>query len=204
MRWAIFGAVVLAAILVPFALFEAEVAAATGVLVSAERPRAAVTAGVIGLLALDVVLPVPSSIVSTAAGSLLGIPLGIATTWLGMSAGCALGYALGRAGRPVLGRGDLARGEAAARRFGDWAIVACRAVPVLAEASVIVAGAARMPLARFALLCGLSNLAIAAVYGTLGGLAAGTGSFALAFAASVIVPAIAIGFSRRSRLRSSG
>ena len=54
------------------------------------------TAGAIGaLLALDVFLPVPSSIVSTGAGVLLGFWTGAAVIWIGMTLGCVIGYVFG-------------------------------------------------------------------------------------------------------------
>ncbi|MFP2910634.1 DedA family protein, partial [Pyxidicoccus sp. 3LFB2] len=68
------------------------------------RPPAWQVAGVLGgLLAGDIFLPVPSSLVSTAAGGLLGFWGGLATNWVGMMGACAVGYALGaRAGTSAL------------------------------------------------------------------------------------------------------
>jgi uncharacterized membrane protein YdjX (TVP38/TMEM64 family) len=65
-------------------------------------------------------------------------------------------------------------------------------VPVLAEASVFLAGLARMPFGRFAWITGLSNLGISAVYAAAGAFAARRESFLLAFAAAVLIPAAAM------------
>ena len=57
-----------------------------------------------GLLALDVFLPVPSSIVSTAAGVLLGLGPGASVVWIGMMAGCLVGYVVGVQSAPLARR----------------------------------------------------------------------------------------------------
>ena len=101
-----------------------------------------------GLLAIDVILPIPSSILGALLGGRLGFALGFAWAWLGLSAGSALGYALGRLW-PARFAADLSSitGDAPASAL----ILLSRPVPVLAEAISLAAGVARVPLARFAL-----------------------------------------------------
>jgi uncharacterized membrane protein YdjX (TVP38/TMEM64 family) len=204
-RWAVVGVLVLAAILVPFALFEEAITAwATAFL--GRPPSVLVGLVIAGLLASDVLLPVPSSLVGTAAGALLGWAVGAAVAWAGMMLGCALGWLLGRsAGRAGLrrfvGEAELTRAEALARRFGDAALLVSRPVPVLAEASVLFAGACALPFGRMLALTALSNAGIALVYAALGAVAGGTGSFLLVFAAAVLVPGIALVAARRLRAR---
>jgi len=70
------------------------------------------------------------------------------------AAGALAGYALGRSGTPAVrrfvGQAELARAERLVQRFGSAVLVVCRGVPVLAEASVVVAGTARVRFATFA------------------------------------------------------
>jgi membrane protein DedA with SNARE-associated domain len=82
-------------------------------------------------------------------------------------------------------------------RWGDWAIIVCRSAPVLAEASVVFAGVAGMPLGRFLPLCGLSNLAIAFVYAFVGKFALEANSFLLAFFGAIALPGLAMLLFRR-------
>jgi len=150
-----------------------------------------------GLLAADVVLPVPSSLVSTACGVLLGLWGGALVSWLGMTAGSVAGYWLGskvgrRAAERLVRRQDLERVGRAAARFGDWVIILFRAVPVLAEASVVFAGALRMPRARFLVLSGLSNLGISLAYAAVGAFSVKVESFLLAFGGAILVPLAAM------------
>ena len=196
-RWLLTGLLLLLVILVPFFLYEQEIGRSTEAFLAnpGSRPLAAAVLG--GLLASDIVLPVPSSLVSTACGYVLGFWAGAIVCWAGMTAGCCGGYWLGsRLGRSVtrklVGDEEMQSVQRAERRFGDWVVVVFRAVPVLAEASVLLAGIAGMPWRRFLLLTSLSNLGVAAIYAFVGAYAVETQSFLLAFAGAVAVPAIAL------------
>jgi membrane protein DedA with SNARE-associated domain len=90
-----------------------------------------------------------------------------------------------------------------AERYGVWAVAVGRPVPVLAEASVLLAGTARLPFRRFLVVCSLSNLGISLVYAVAGALSATAGSFFLALAAAVVVPAVASLALRRRRGREA-
>ena len=195
LRWSLLALTALALIIVPFVLYGDWFAErASGLLLSGTaRPFLAVS--VVGLLASDVVAPVPSSLVATASGMLLGLGPGAAASWIGMQAGALVGYVVGNtagavAARRFVGRLDLERAASLHRRWAGASLVASRAVPVLAEASVVAAGAASMPLGKFAWITGLSNAAIAFVYAAVGARALEANAFALAFAGSVVVPGV--------------
>ncbi|WP_433928949.1 TVP38/TMEM64 family protein [Sorangium cellulosum] len=195
--WAGFSGLLLLAILVPFFLFADRLEAAARGLLASPPPAAATALVLGGLLAGDVLLPVPSSFVSTAAGGLLGFWRGTAVSWAGMTAGSALGYALGaRAGAPALrrmvGEAELARLARAAERHGPWFLLLFRGVPVLSEASVVFAGAGRMPRRAFLTVTALANLGISATYAALGASAARLTSILLLFAGIVLLPGLAL------------
>ena len=196
-KWSCWAAVVLAAILVPFFLYEEPINAWSRDFLDQEESRWVVSAVLGGLLTADLVLPVPSSVLSTAAGYLLGLWPGSLVTWTGMTGGCLIGYGLGAtAGRKLtrrfVGDAELERASLARNRFGDWMIVIFRAVPVLAEASVLFAGVAQMPFRRFLLLAALSNLGIAVTYSAVGAYALEVELFLLAFAGAILLPAVAM------------
>ncbi len=205
MRWLVFWALVAAIILVPFFLFAEQINGWIEKFVSSAESHTILAAFVLCmLLAGDILLPIPSSIVSTSAGCLLGFWGGTLVSLAGMTICCVLGYLLGtRYGRPLanrlVGAAELARLEELSGRFGHWVVVVCRPVPVLAEASVLFAGVAKMPAGRFFLLSTLSNLGISAVYALIGQMSASKGQFLLAFAASIIIPGAAMFLSRRKR-----
>lgn len=161
------------------------------------------TAGiVVGVLASDILLPVPSSFVSTLAGSRLGVAVGAGVIWLGMTAGAMLGFALARAlGRPLAQRfsstADLARMEGLAARGGPAVLALTRPLPVLAEASVLLLGALGLSWRQFLPMLFLANLGLAAAYAALGYWAHEQGNLPVALAASMVVPVLATVIARR-------
>jgi len=195
-RWLSITLPALAVILVPFFLFGTRMDAWATTVLEQKSTASLAFAAVVLLLASDVALPIPSSVVSTMAGALLGGPLGALASWLGMTLGCALGYALGAlAGRPVLGRLTSAVSMVAFEhdmaRYGAGLVAVGRAVPVLAEATTLIAGATRMPLSRFFAVASLANLAISAVYAAVGAVSAQVDSFLLAASGAILLPGIA-------------
>lgn len=201
LRWCLLALALLALVVVPFLLYgDRFFEALAGSLGSGSNWQLA-SLSILLLLGLDVFAPVPSSLVATASGTVLGLVPGAAVTWLGMQAGAFVGYGFGRtagvgAARRIVGLAELERATRLHRRWGGLSLIACRAVPILAESSVLLAGGARMPVGRFAWLTGLSNGAIATVYAAVGVYALETRSFLLAFGASMLVPGLLMGASR--------
>jgi uncharacterized membrane protein YdjX (TVP38/TMEM64 family) len=197
-RWVLLSTGVLAIILVPFFLFGEQIETWTESFLESASDQSTWVALVLGsLLATDILVPVPSSLTSTAAGFFLGLAGGTATSLAGMTVSCVVGYWLGaRFGRPVanrlVGEQELARLEKLSQRFGDWVIVVTRPVPVLAEASALFAGISGMPMRQFLLLSTLSNLGISAVYAAVGAFSATVNSFLFAFGGSILVPLVAM------------
>ena len=200
MRWAVVWVVLIGVVLIPFFLFESEFNAFAARMTATGTAAWLAGVSIFGLLALDVVLPVPSSIVSTAAGVLLGFWTGAAIVFTGMMMACLFGYALGAraagAARRFVGEDGLRRADALMRRYGDYTIVLCRPVPVLAEASVIFAGLVGAPFGRFVLLSALSNLGIALGYAAFGAFSMRIDSFLAAFLGALILPGVAILIAR--------
>jgi uncharacterized membrane protein YdjX (TVP38/TMEM64 family) len=114
--------------------------------------------GMVGslLLAADVLLPVPSSLVLTGLGARLGLAWGWCAAWLGLMGGCLVGYGLG-ALYPRRYRQALPEAPTLALLF------VTRPMPVLAEVGALTAGACRVPLVAYLTACGLGNGIYAAV-----------------------------------------
>ena len=200
MRWAVIWVVLIGLVLVPFFLFETRFNTFAAQMTRSDTATWLASSSIFGLLALDVFLPVPSSIVSTAAGVLLGFWRGAAIVWAGMMVACVMGYALGaRASglaRRFVGEAGLERADRLLARYGDWTIVVCRPVPVLAEASVIFAGLVGTPVRRFVALTALSNLGIAAGYAAFGAFSMSIDSFLVAFLGALIIPGVVMGMAK--------
>jgi uncharacterized membrane protein YdjX (TVP38/TMEM64 family) len=200
MRWALLWGLLIGLVLLPFVFFEATFNALAVRITQSGTSRFLAAGSIFALLALDVFLPVPSSIVATGAGVILGFAEGTAIVWGGMMAGCVIGYGTGigaaATARWIVGQDNLVRAEALMRRYGELALVLCRPVPVLAEASVVFAGIVRTPFVRFAALTAISNLGIALGYAAFGAFSMRLDSFLVAFVGALLLPGIALGISR--------
>jgi uncharacterized membrane protein YdjX (TVP38/TMEM64 family) len=109
------------------------------------------------LLAVDALLPIPSSIVGTLLGARLGFWSGFAAVFAGLMIGQLAIYSIAR---------FFAKAFKIARPADAPAIAAIfltRPVPVIAEAVVLAAGAARVPFRSFVLACSSGNAIYAAV-----------------------------------------
>lgn len=208
LRWSLFCALLLGFILLPFFVLEEQMNAVVQDTLHADRSLAIITLAVVVFLLADIVLPIPSSFVLATTGFLLGALWGTAVCFIGLSCASLAGYALGRyAGGPlaqrIVGRAELARFSALSQRLGDALLVAFRATPVLAEATTILAGTARMPFARFLVLVSIGNLVVAALYAGVGALSASRSSFLTLSVAAMLIPLLfVLAFQRIARPRA--
>ena len=148
---------------------------------------------VIGLLATDILLPIPSSVISTMSGWQLGWLQGTLATWVGMNLGAVIGFALARRwGQPFalwFSKGeDLQQIRAVSDQFGPLVLVLTRAMPVFAEASVLIAGIHRLSWRRFLPAILLSNLGVAIAYAAFGEYAQRHQWLPLALGVAIAVP----------------
>ena len=108
------------------------------------------------ILLLDIVLPLPSSIIGTLIGARLGFWAGFAAIWVGLTAGHCLGY--------VLARLALRRVDAEFSEVPTLLVVfLSRPVPILAEATALAAGASAIPFVHFLAACTAGNVIYAGV-----------------------------------------
>jgi uncharacterized membrane protein YdjX (TVP38/TMEM64 family) len=188
---------ILAIPIVPFLLFGERVEAA--LIAWRSDPPAAwiVLVAVVALLATDIFLPIPSSLVSTLAGWHLGAVGGAFASWLGLSLGAVIGYVLARWwGQPLVAwltrPADLARTNRLAERFGPLLLVLGRGVPVLAEATVLLCGMHGLSWRRFLPPVLLSNLGLAIAYAAFGEIAQRHHWLPLALGVSIALPVLMV------------
>ena len=179
--------------LVPWLVWGARLDHAVAAWFEPPPPPAVLAAAEIGVLAADILLPVPSSLVATLGGASLGVVAGTACGWLGMTLGSLAGWLLGRiagasrrAGIDPSARSAIA---AQAGRFGLLAVVLTRPLPILAEATAILAGAAGMPWRAFLAAAAPANLAIAFAWSLAGALGREADSLQWVAVAALAVPA---------------
>lgn len=178
--------------LVPFLAFGARLDHAIAAWLDPPPPPAVLAAAEVAILAVDILLPVPSSLVATLGGAQLGIVAGTLCGWVGMTLGAIAGWGLGRlVGRRALARlDDEARASLAARerQLGPLLVVVTRPLPLIAEAAAIMAGAAAMPFRTFLAAAASGNLAIACAWSVAGAVGRAGDSLQWMLVWSLIVP----------------
>lgn len=127
----------------------------------------------VSVLMLDVLLPIPSSLVAVYTGTSFGLIGGGVLIWLGLTLGCLFGYWLGwGVGRVLpkswLSQQDVNKAHGLSKSLDSLALVLMRGIPVMAETSVIAAGMLTYSFTKFLLLTGLANAGIALVYAYVG------------------------------------
>lgn len=168
------------------------------------RPAPAVLAVLeVGVLAADIVLPVPSSMVATLGGAELGIALGTACAFLGLTAGSLAGWSLGKAaGARALARLDAADRrdlERRQQRLGPLLVVLTRPLPIVAEAAALVAGGSGMRLGHFLPAAASGNLVIALLWSAAGACGRAADSLPLVLVWSLVIPVALAWLAMRRR-----
>jgi uncharacterized membrane protein YdjX (TVP38/TMEM64 family) len=163
-------------------------------------------ATVIGLLAVDIFIPVPSSLVMILSGAVFGVWWGAVLAFIGSIAGEWLGFELARRYGTRLSTRFL--GDEQERRrldhildqHGAAAVAVTRALPVVMETMSVVAGLSSMSRRTFLLSSAVGTAPIVLVYAWAGATARETGS--LIPAVVMLIAVSAAGFIwYRAKLR---
>ena len=204
LRWILLLTLVLLVPIVPFLVFHESVERWVRRWIESPPEPAWIAALVVALLSTDILLPVPSSLVSTLAGGHLKPLAATLVSWLGLNLGAAFGFWLSRTwGRPLAerlaSRTDLERTERLADRYATGALVLTRGLPILAEAMVLWMGIQRLAWRRFWPPVLASNLGLAIGYSALGHYASHQQWLPLAASVSVALPLLATWWFVRRR-----
>jgi uncharacterized membrane protein YdjX (TVP38/TMEM64 family) len=148
----------------------------------------------VGLLVLDVLIPVPSSVIMVAHGALFGPYLGSLLSLVGCLGASALGFALGRKGASWLQRivtpKEKAQADALLERYGALAILVTRPLPLLAETTAIIAGSSPMKWRSLLAATFLGSLPACILYAIAGATSATMTSGLVMFASVIALAGI--------------
>ena len=168
-------------------------------------PAAGMAVAGFSLLSLDVVLPVPSSIVLTAMGATLGFAVAAVVGTAGLTCAAVAGYAGGRLGHS---RSERWLGDEAPmlrdrlERHGMAIVVLTRPVPVLAEVVTFLCGCGAMSRSRFLVASILGNAVTASAFAAAGSIASARGAAGwLALVGVLLLAAVLYGLALALRRR---
>jgi len=123
----------------------------------------------IGLLAADSVAPIPSTLVIMFLAAKAGVVVGIVGSTIGLTLGVLTSIwfgrvAVGRVAPKFIPEDELKRLRGGVQNRLSLTLACWRAVPVMAEASVITAAAAGVPTGKIFVATLLPNLVVAVIY----------------------------------------
>jgi len=126
-----------------------------------------------GLLASDLVLPVPATGVMAALGSVYGVCVGAAVGAAGSALSALIGYGLARfAGERAIGRiaspEEIERFRRFFNRWGGGGVIVSRLLPILPEVMSVLAGLAPMKFGRFLVAVLLGTIPTAVLFAWIG------------------------------------
>jgi uncharacterized membrane protein YdjX (TVP38/TMEM64 family) len=145
-------------------------------------------------LSLDIFFPIPSSLVSTLCGAFFGWVGGLLISTVAMSMSCIIGWSVGRLCTPLalrlIGTDEYPRLQRLLQRHGIVILLALRTVPVLAEASVLLAGIANVPFRKCMPLLLIANLLVSLIYVYAGVYGHNSENMLPAFLGSILLSAL--------------
>ncbi len=158
-----------------------------------------------GLLASDVVLPVPSSILMIANGALFGVWTGAAISTLASVLSAAIGFWIGRRGKRIIAQdGTGTEVNAWLSRWGGLAIAVSRPVPLLAESIAIAAGTTSLGWRTLLASSLVGTLPAAFLYAYAGARSVEPGGAAVIFGCTLALSAILWWLGYRRPLTKAG
>lgn len=145
------------------------------------------------LLLVDLLLPIPGTIVMSALGVVYGFWIGGLIATIGSMLAGILGYGVGRFfdesfAKRWLGERDFEKGKSLFERGGAWVVAISRALPILPEVLACMAGLLRMPFGKFVIALACGSVPMGFLFAWIG--AIGREQPAWGFAFSIGVPAV--------------
>jgi uncharacterized membrane protein YdjX (TVP38/TMEM64 family) len=145
------------------------------------HPSSGTASVIVALLAADLFLPIPSSLVMVLSGAAFGVGWGAALSLVGSIGGEWLGFELvrrygRRASARLVGDDEIDRLSRVFRTHGAAAIAVTRALPVVMETMSVVAGLSTMKRSTFLIASLIGTAPIVVVYAYAGAVSRQTNS----------------------------
>lgn len=158
------------------------------------------------LLAGDVILPVPSSMVMIANGKILGLAGGASLSFLAGMASSCIGFLLGRFAGSRIGNlfsePEKRAGDLLFERFGAFAVIVSKCLPILSEVVSFVSGTTSLSFYRFLRYSIIGHAIISLLYAAVGVYAGEAGNTQL-ISAAIIAGVLVTGWLVQKFIKAS-
>ena len=122
----------------------------------------------IGLLTVDVFLPIPSSLVMVANGALFGFATGSILSLIGNFFGFIFAYWVGNRSLSLIHKflspKEFYRGNRILQRWGILALILTKPLPILAETTAIMSGVSKLPFIKSLTAVMIGSLPVSLLY----------------------------------------
>lgn len=139
----------------------------------------------ISLLGLDILLPIPGSIIMIGNGAIFGTLIGAAVSLIGALIANITGYFIGKKSGQWLHRfvtiEERQQASRLMQRWGMIAVIVTRPIPILSESVIVMAGTTLLPFNRMLLATFLGLLPSVLIYAITGAYAVTIGNQVLGF-----------------------
>lgn len=176
---------------------------------SSQMTTPTIGVALLGIMALvaDLFLPMPSSLIMIANGSLFGVFWGTFLSLVGSLGASVVGFWVGRRSQALLARlvspEERAQANQLLAEWGEVAIIMTRPVPLLAETTVVVAGGSSMRWSAMIWATLAGSLPLSFLYALTGATAANLNNMLLAFIFALLVAGIFWFFGHHQRQKQS-
>ncbi|MFO7928677.1 MAG: VTT domain-containing protein [Candidatus Humimicrobiaceae bacterium] len=129
-----------------------------------------------GFLGIDVILPVPSTVIFTLAGNILGIYLGMLSITVGMLICSVAGYILGYYSeksflKKLISKKDRKKMQLWNLKSGHWLIIISKGLPIVNESLCLTCGLTKMSFKKYITFSFAGILPLAFAYSFFGSIA---------------------------------
>ena len=142
------------------------------------------------ILAADIILPVPSSIVMYLNGVVLGVFQGALLSLAAGIVSCMVGYLLGNIAAKGLNQKPNETTQLLVQRYGSFAIIITRGIPILSESICFTLGYNKVDFKNYVGLNIIGYLPICLLYAYFGNIAQTANLFLWSFAISIGLSAL--------------
>lgn len=139
------------------------------------------------VLASDILLPVPSSIIMYYNGLVLGFAYGSLLSLVSLFISGTAGYWIGYTSAFGFNNSPDEKAGKVIEQFGSMGIILTRGIPILSESICITAGFNRMNFRQYTILNILGSLPLAFIYGYFGAVGRSSQLFYYSFGLSILL-----------------